>query len=1342
VTIPTGGGSGWDSVLTWNLEFGKVIIELLGDLQGQSDYKFSFTVRNGPLKQDAKYVYLGDNGVMESNTATESTTMYISSVEFTVRNIAQSSPYPCALNTISVTLETNVGLLKTCGNANGIGNGVYPKITISGLIGSRDSIASRLASSTSSPFNNSVTALSSGQLVFSPVLDVVGNTQYAFVFTLTNQETGQSASANMAIDIDILTHEDTEYMLTPSDRLKPMYIMDPIVKGDSATTVGQQSSYPCAQNTISVSITTNVPVFEKCSPILTLTGLTASSTTDVGASALIALSGTMSAPNILSIVSWTRQTGTLVLDLNTIDPDSTVTGNDEGTTVFWFTVILRNPSKYQNAPGVDLQLKYSAEWRNLATGHGGAGSKFSVAVSGGGVFNSADDKYPFKISLLTVTSRFAQSSPYPCDNNTITVTFTPSLHLVPRCSPSLTVSGLTGSDTASTNALSVSYTNGGSAMAGKLAQWNSADGSLVWSIFAASDELPIVSAGTDVVFTFTLRNRALEQSSPLSTLSITLQDRPTNINGYLQSFHTATTHSSTLVVPGANAGAVVTAGKDQCSARPANGDADPLFIRAVTITTFSVVQSTANPCADNLITVSLTTDGPLFPRCVSALTLAGFAGSVTPNGTSLGLTIAPPGAMQTSGAWSTFAGGFGRLVVPAMTGGVLVGCQGYEIRFTLKNPAAPQSAAAVTLRMSSVIVEKAGSIANTNLDPMKVVGLTWASKVVSDTSLFPCHDNVITLTLTPDIRLYAACVRYLVFTGFVGSMTAGDRISITDMSTSATFNTSSAWNMSSGTLRVHLVADMLASTQYKIQFTLRNGKIAQGPQSISIEAPLLYNGNKAAMTGTEIMNIVDPSWNVAISTSSSNPCKDSTVSITITPRVAPIRLNCDAKLTIRGIRGSATTSTEVSGTVGSNGGLLAVAVWAYAEGNLFLTLTSDLQHDTVYTYAFTVENQPTENSAQSVTFQNPSTFALSVANTVVSSGDIMKINPLIITAASARQSIHWPCATNVITVSFTTSIELLGGCQHGETFAQSRSTPPKITLSGLTGTRLGEDIGQTTSLTASLHQRQPSFTQGDGGFILTPAGSLAMAAHAFSFAVVNQETGNSAATLSINTEWVTSSWTSVDVGSTDRTQPMYILAPRTLDTTTVHQSSDNPCAVNTITVSLNANVPMYVRCTPSITFTGLTGSSSDSASDITALALDYSGAHDVTLDSWSRTSGTLILEANNDLPSGDTLLTSFLFKISFNIINPSQYQQLPGMNVEINYHGSDSTKNTFANDAQVTVRTGVMGIAHANLNNHQYYPLQIRDALVTSSISQTSPWPCDANTISVEAAIDIILYPR
>jgi hypothetical protein len=87
VTIPTGGGSGWDSVLTWNLDPGKVIIELLGDLQDQSNYTFSFTVHNGPLEQVAKYVYLGDDSIIESNRATNLTTMEISPVKFTVKNL-------------------------------------------------------------------------------------------------------------------------------------------------------------------------------------------------------------------------------------------------------------------------------------------------------------------------------------------------------------------------------------------------------------------------------------------------------------------------------------------------------------------------------------------------------------------------------------------------------------------------------------------------------------------------------------------------------------------------------------------------------------------------------------------------------------------------------------------------------------------------------------------------------------------------------------------------------------------------------------------------------------------------------------------------------------------------------------------------------------------------------------------------------------------------------------------------------------------------------------------------------------------------------------------------------
>jgi hypothetical protein len=337
----------------------------------------------------------------------------------------------------------------------------------------------------------------------------------------------------------------------------------------------------------------------------------------------------------------------------------------------------------------------------------------------------------------------------------------------------------------------------------KSAVWDSGAGSLVWSVFAAS-ESSVVSAGTVFEFTFSVTNPADPQTSPQSTLSITLQDRPTNSNGYDASFHTATTHDSTLSVPGADTSAVDPTGKDACGS--VSGDADPLFIRSVAITTFDVVQGTENPCADNLITVSLRTNGPLFSSCVPALTLAGFVGSTTPDA-SLGLTVAPSGALQTSGAWTNTLGS-GQLVIPASSSGVLVGCVDYEIEFTLENPENPQESNPVTLSVDSVIGSAQGAGANLdpNKDPMKIVELEWLSASVTGTSSYPCDDTLITLTFTADIDLYAYCTQFLEFGYFTGSMTTDSHLTITD--DSGTFNTTGAWSMSSGTLRVGLVADM------------------------------------------------------------------------------------------------------------------------------------------------------------------------------------------------------------------------------------------------------------------------------------------------------------------------------------------------------------------------------------------------------------------------------------------------------------------------------------------------------------------------------------------------------
>jgi len=664
-------------------------------------------------------------------------------------------------------------------------------------------------------------------------------------------------------------------------------------------------------------------------------------------------------------------------------------------------------------------------------------------------------------------------------------------------------------------------------MANKAAAWVQESGTLSVSVFLPTESTQEIAGGSEVVLSFTLQNPSHAQSSATVSLSVVLQDTPTMNDGYDDPYHAPATHdSSSIVVPGSDTTAVSTSGKDACNNSPQNGDADPLRVRAVSFTSFSVEQNSANPCADNEITVKFTTDGPLFQNCVSNLTLSGLSGSVTAD-QSLSLSSVPSGVIEPYGPWTNVGGSAagwdntgaaGTLLLPLAAGGlssVVKGCQEYVIVFALKNPATPQGAAAVTLNIARVIDNPAiSALAGSAIDPMQIDALTWSTKSISDTNTYPCFENVITLTIQPDVDLYASCVEYLEFSGFTGSMTGSSSLSIVD--DSSTFNKTASWSMSSGILQVFLVGTMSKDTKYTISFTIRNGKEPQVAQdSIAINAPLLSSTNQQVMVGS-VLQILEPTWAVSISSSSKNPCASNSISISVAPATAPIAKFCDSKITVRGIKGSATVDQEITGVVAATGGFSETAGWEYVEGVLLLELDSDLAVDTTYTYSFDVLNQPTKNSAQTITFINPSVFGSGKSDKLVGPENfIMQIDALEITGASAIQTLHWPCALNTITVIFTTNIALLSGCRYGDSYASQHATAPKITLSGLTGTREGSAVSATTSTDTPnpLHGLQPDLTVSTGEFIITPSESMGIGTHTFSFEVTNQEESHTAPSL-------------------------------------------------------------------------------------------------------------------------------------------------------------------------------------------------------------------------------------
>ena len=276
-----------------------------------------------------------------------------------------------------------------------------------------------------------------------------------------------------------------------------------------------------------------------------------------------------------------------------------------------------------------------SEWTNDAT----SGTTF-VRRGDSTSIVLTDPQYPMKIKNAIVSSSIVQSSPYPCDKNTITVTLMTDIDLYPRCTPSLSLTGLEQSGTAS-GQLTATVAQTGD----RPGTWTNADGTLIFNIFHDDDAQSSATTAGDadaikvggqgitnyaiVSFSFELTNPQSQQDSPLTALSLKMIDTPpVGVADYTAAFHVEANHdSSTMTFYNTNG--LVINDKDICSSSPQLMDARPLLIRSVTFTKLQVSQTSAYPCASNTISVVFQADGPIFSSCVNVLTLSGLSGSVT-----------------------------------------------------------------------------------------------------------------------------------------------------------------------------------------------------------------------------------------------------------------------------------------------------------------------------------------------------------------------------------------------------------------------------------------------------------------------------------------------------------------------------------------------------------------------------------------------------------------------------------------------------------------------------------------------------------------------------------------
>eukprot|EP00961_Rhodomonas_salina_P011108 148633-Rhodomonas_salina.1 len=193
------------------------------------------------------------------------------------------------------------------------------------------------------------------------------------------------------------------------------------------------------------------------------------------------------------------------------------------------------------------------------------------------------------ITYPTIVATMGQSSSLPCDPaNTITVDLTVDNQLKGSCNTIITISGVTGSRTASTSALT---------MTGDIttADWTQDSGQLIIDLSGggATD----VPADSSINFAFELANQA--------------------DNEYMgtQVTFTASFNPSALIA-------------NQFQSTASSTSMTGLYIEPAEMMAF-VSQSAYYPCESNGITIALYLNVPAFTDCVHNITIAGLTGSTT-----------------------------------------------------------------------------------------------------------------------------------------------------------------------------------------------------------------------------------------------------------------------------------------------------------------------------------------------------------------------------------------------------------------------------------------------------------------------------------------------------------------------------------------------------------------------------------------------------------------------------------------------------------------------------------------------------------------------------------------
>ena len=705
-------------------------------------------------------------------------------------------------NQIMVGLTLNVPLLSSCKHADVNVFNVTPTVSIIGLTGSHTSVSGLVLTGSSpfggvlASWNKTT-----GTISMMPLAETVAGQVYYFSFMVTNKAEGQAAPTLSMRTDTILDALGQVPVVTPDaytswasahhssgaflaeEEVKAMFIRSPGLYRN--TSVQQTTSHPCADNNLTVTLEINVPLYAACRTNFTIMGLINTVTADNFAGGVSISAQTH--PPALTALSWARDTGTIVVSNDGAD----VSQNADGRNTLVFTFMVENPAVGQEAPELTIRASTNGNfttdayaWEYDTPARGGAWTNGLPQTTHGAVYDfhplyewksqdgtstftgypttnqylhnnsqwlsysttgiaieepSTQNAYPLYVQSPKLAYSLAgQSSPWPCDDNTITLLVQANVPFLARCNPVVTVTGLEKVKSPPDGSMSV-YFWGNERMdhipadarnaigSNVTADWTRSAGSLTFNLtqilIADASTTQQQSGGQDVLqFTFEVVNRhdnygsggdlqvqySLTSRGDLSdtTLSgpVFSEQHAVGTNAWHVHTGPATLFAEERATIYMDQAEIIAAGQyianyshtlhefkqteatNDLWVQVAPNDGKPLHLKTPTFSFTEIRQSSSYPCDDNnIITVSLRSSVPLLTKhCEQNITISGLNNFVNVNNET---TINEGGhgiltsVFKPLGTWDRDAGTFLVSVNSTMIAGEL-----YVLAFKLHNP--------------------------------------------------------------------------------------------------------------------------------------------------------------------------------------------------------------------------------------------------------------------------------------------------------------------------------------------------------------------------------------------------------------------------------------------------------------------------------------------------------------------------------------------------------------------------------------------------------------------------------------------------------------------------------